>query len=74
MRLRIHHNNTVLFNAIDIHIAIIYETYETFMSRIDQEQSIFEQFTLRDFERLEPTALKTLSNYGMIVTNISNDI
>ena len=64
----------MLFNAIEIHIAIIYETYETFMSRIDQEQSIFEQFTLRDFERLEPTTLKTLSNYGMIVTNITNDI
>ena len=53
MQLCIQHNKTVFFNIIDIHIVIIFEK----MSRIDEEQAVFEQLSLSNFKMRSSTAL-----------------
>ena len=44
------------------------------MSRIYEEQAVFEQFTLSDFKKWSSTALKTFNNYTIIMTNNSDKI
>ena len=44
------------------------------MSRKKKGQVVFEQLTLKDFEMLNSTALKTSKNYSIIVTNNRDNI
>ena len=44
------------------------------MSRTDEEHAEFEQLTLSDFNMWSPAALKTFSNYSIIMASISNNI
>ena len=39
------------------------------MGRMDEEQAVFEHLTLSDFKKWSVTALKTFSNYTIIMTN-----
>ena len=51
-----------------IHIVIIYEK----ISSMDEEQAVFEQLYLSDFKIWSSTGLKTVNNYSIMMTNISN--
>ena len=44
------------------------------MVPIDEEQAVFEQLTLNDFKKGNPTALNTFNNYTIIMTNKSDKI
>ena len=38
------------------------------LSRMDEEQAVFEQLTLSDFKKWSSTALETFNNYTITVT------
>ena len=44
------------------------------MVPIDEEQAVFEQLTLNDFKKWNPTALNTFNNSTIIMTNKSDKI
>ena len=44
------------------------------MSRTDEEHAEFEQLTLSNFNMWSPAALKTFTNYSIIMASISNNI
>ena len=44
------------------------------MGRMDKEQAVFEQLTLSNLNKWSSTALKTFSNYIIIMTNDSDKI
>ena len=44
------------------------------MSCMEEEQVVFEQLTLRDFELLHSTALNTSKNYSIIMANNRDNI
>ena len=41
---------------------------------MDEEQAVFEQLTFSDFKMLSSTALKTFSNFPIMMNNNSNNI
>ena len=44
------------------------------MGWMDEEKSVFEQLTLRNYKKWTSTALKDLNNYIVIMTNNSDNI
>ena len=61
-------------NIIFQHYYQSYSDYLLKMGRTDKEQAVFEQLTLTAFKKWSSTALKTFSNYIIIMTNNSYKI
>ena len=59
---------------ITLHIAKHYFSTLVQVGFINDEKAVFEQLTLSDFKKWSSTALKTLSNYTIIMTNNSYEI
>ena len=60
-------------NLIFQHYYQSYRNYLLSLGRMDGEQAAFELLILSDFKKCSSTALKTLNNYTIIMTNNTNN-
>ena len=60
-------------NLIFQHYYQSYHNYLLSLGRMDGEQAVFELLIISDFKKWSSTALKTLNNYTIIMTNNTNN-